>query len=157
MIRASKALGYPVVHGEGKNITSYVNVLDLAEGYAIILENLRKSGEPKAQSHGDVYVFASSDDEFAFQQVSERIGSLLHKRDVVSSPEPKSIPYDQQVEYGLTMQKKDWDGSKDYQSVGGNARTRAIKLRKLGWKPKRTSVEQVLDSLERDVDLIVKQ
>lgn len=61
MIRASKALGYPVVHGEvrtlfspsgertckltasvltplqGKNITSYVNVLDLAEGYAIIL------------------------------------------------------------------------------------------------------------------------
>lgn len=120
-------------------------------------ENLRKSGEPKAQSPGDVYVFASSEDEFAFQQVSERIGSLLKKRSVVSSAEPKSIPYEQQVEHGLTMQKKDWDGTKDYQSVGGNARTRAVKLRKLGWNPKRTSVDQLLDSLERDVDLIVKE
>jgi len=157
VIRAAKDVKYAPVHGEGKAVTAYIEVNDLAEGYALLLENVLKGTDPKPKSSGDIYYFASSDDQIPWREISARIGEILVSKDYISSAEPKSLPREKQLEHGLTMDKKAWSGTMDYQSVGGNVRTQAVKLRSLGWKPERTSKQQLLDSLDRDVEVVLAE
>ena len=122
-----------------------------------VQENVLKGTDPKPKSSGDIYYFASSDDQIPWREISARIGEILVSKDYISSAEPKSLPREKQLEHGLTMDKKAWDGTMDYQSVGGNVRTQAVKLRSLGWKPERTSKQQLLDSLDRDVEVVLAE
>ena len=102
-------------------------MLDLARAYITVLHYL----ESKPFGSVDLdnpywFTETTGDDETSWRDVASLIGESLHKAGLISDPNPRTLPPDT---YG------DIFGDFTEGVVGTNSRSRAVRLRELGWKP----------------------
>lgn len=122
--RYSLKHGYAGQVGKGLSVWSQIHVKDLARGYMTILHWLEQT--PADQVVQNPYVFCENGNELSWGECSAEIGRILQQEGRISEAEPKTIPREN---YN--------DVFGEYTAVvgGTNARNRANRLRKLGWKP----------------------
>jgi nucleoside-diphosphate-sugar epimerase len=136
--------GYAGHVGKGASVWSEIHVLDLARAYITLLHWLEKGNADQVPETS--YFFCENGHEVAWRDAAAEIGKALHGAGRIESPEPKEIPEDQ---YG------DLFGSLTPRITGSNSRSRAKKLRELGWEPKE---KRALESLvEDEIPLILKE
>lgn len=127
MTRWALKHGYAPFVGEGKSVESNIHVKDLARGYVTLLEALEKADATDA-IFDNPYWFCETtgDQEPSWKEVASVIGEGLYRAGKIDNKEPKSVP---EKLYG------DLFGEYTSAVVGLNSRSRAVRLRELGWKP----------------------
>ncbi|KAK5045506.1 hypothetical protein LTR84_009124 [Exophiala bonariae] len=128
--------GYAGQVGEGRSVWSTIHVLDLARGYITLLHWLEKTSAVTVLENP--YFFCESGDDIAWAEPIAVIGQALHAAGRIKDPAPKTIP---EQDY------KDLFGEFTPLVVGSNCRSRATRLRQLGWQPREKGV---LESLRDD-------
>ncbi|KAI0596187.1 hypothetical protein F4775DRAFT_565991 [Biscogniauxia sp. FL1348] len=115
--------------GEGLAVESNIHVLDLARAYVVLLHRLESAPADSPDLLDNPYYFceATGDDEPSWRDIASVIGTGLHQAGLIPDPTPRTIPpetYD------------DLFGARFTEPVIGlNSRSRAVRLRELGWKP----------------------
>lgn len=119
--------GYPAHVGEGKSVWSNIHVRDLARGFVTILHHLESQ---PASGESNPYFFCenSGDDEPSWGEMVRVIGAALHEAGRIEDPTPKPMPKET---YGDVF-GPEFTGP----VVGMNSRSRAVRLRELGWVPR---------------------
>ncbi|ETS80678.1 hypothetical protein PFICI_08207 [Pestalotiopsis fici W106-1] len=117
--------GYAGYVGDGLPVESNIHVKDLARAYRILLHHMEHT--PAANLLENPYYFceSSGNDEPSWKEVAELIGDSLHKAGKISDPTPRTI--DPKL-YG------DLFGDDTGAIIGLNSRSRAARLRQLGWR-----------------------
>ncbi|KAF8854890.1 NAD(P)-binding protein [Acephala macrosclerotiorum] len=144
MVRFSIKHGYAGYVGKGKSIWSHVHVSDLARGYLTVLHWM-ESASPETVLQNP-YWFMENGEEWSWAECAGEIGKALHKAGKVEDPTPREIPAELY---------KDLFGVWSLPVIGQNSRSRANRLRALGWKP----VEKLsFESLREDeIPIILKE
>ncbi|KAK5214174.1 hypothetical protein LTR41_000366 [Exophiala xenobiotica] len=128
--------GYAGQVGKGASIWSTVHVLDLARGYITLLHWLEQTPAEKVLENP--YFFCENGQDCAWGEFVAAIGQALKDAGRITDATPQTIP------------EKDYDnlfGEYTAWVVGSNSRSRAKRLRELGWKPKE---KDVFASLKED-------
>ncbi|KAF1987905.1 NAD(P)-binding protein [Aulographum hederae CBS 113979] len=127
--------GYAGHVGEGLSVESQVHVMDLARAYIILLHHLE--GLP-AEDLANPYFFCENGKEFSWLEVAQHVGNALHAKGLIKSAQTKTFPEDAY---------DDLFGPDTPAIIGLNSRSRAVRLRKLGWEPKEKGI---WESYEQD-------
>ncbi|KAH8921252.1 NAD(P)-binding protein [Atractiella rhizophila] len=131
--------GYSGYWGKGEAYWNNISVQALVDGYLLILTNLQSS-TPDLSS---LYYFAETG-EHKWKDIAAAIGNALQKRGKVREGSAKSFERDV------------FGGSRgSIIQFGGNSRSRATRLRKLGWHGK--SERDVFENVEWEMDGILKE
>ncbi|KIW24957.1 uncharacterized protein PV07_10633 [Cladophialophora immunda] len=136
--------GYAGYVGKGESVWSEIHVLDLARGYLTLLHWLEQTDASKVLENP--YFFCENGQEFAWRDAVAQVGKALHAAGRIKSPEPKSIP------------ESDFDdlfGKYTAWVVGSNSRSRANRLRALGWEPKEKGLMASL--AEDEIPILLKE
>jgi len=128
--------GYAGQVGKGASVWSTVHVLDLARGYITLLHWLEQTPPEKVLENP--YFFCENGQDCAWTEFVETIGQALHDAGRITDAKPQTIL---EKDYG------DLFGEFTAWVVGSNSRSRAKRLRGLGWKPKE---KDVFASLKQD-------
>ncbi|KIW15944.1 hypothetical protein PV08_05994 [Exophiala spinifera] len=128
--------GYAGQVGAGASVWSTVHVLDLARAYVTLLHWLEKTDAHEVLKNP--YFFCENGEEYPWGEFVRTIGSTLHKAGRIQDPNPRTIS---ESEYN------DLFGPFTAWVVGSNSRSRAKRLRELGWEPRE---KDVLASLAED-------
>lgn len=115
--------------GKGLGVESQIHVLDLARAYIVLLHYIERS--PPSVLLGNPYFFCENGKEFSWKEVAEEVGKALHQKGLLKDPSPKEFS------------KGDWDelfGEFTGAVIGLNSRSRAVRLRELGWEPKEKGI-----------------
>ncbi|CAF1484169.1 unnamed protein product [Didymodactylos carnosus] len=138
---------------EGENIWSSIHIKDLGRAYIHLLDKLIENKEyPALGMKGyDGYYFAENG-EFQWRQIFEKVAQLLHKKGLVDDENVQSITFEQQVETLFNGICNGLPGQAVYLLWGSNSRSKAERLRMLGWKP--TEKESVFDTIADETDAI---
>lgn len=115
--------------GKGLGVESQIHVLDLARAYVVLLHYVESS--PPSTFLQNPYFFCENGREFSWKEVAENVGKALHAKGLIKDPAPK--------EYS----KEDWDelfGEYTGTVIGLNSRSRAVRLRELGWEPREKGI-----------------
>ena len=106
---------------------SNIHVLDLARAYVVLLHHL-ESASPLATLENPYYFCeCTGNNEPSWKEVAAHIGASLYKAGKINDPEPRGIGKDL---YG------DLFGDNTSAVLGLNSRSRAKRLRELGWEPR---------------------
>ncbi|KAL2431621.1 hypothetical protein ABEF95_012362 [Exophiala dermatitidis] len=144
LTRFSIKKGYIGQVGKGASVWSQIHVFDLARGFITLLHWLEQTDAQKVLENP--YFFCENGHDFSWGEASAVIGKELYKAGKVSSPEPKTIP---ESDY------KELFGDWTPWAIGSNSRSRAKRLRALGWQPKEKTL---FESLAQDeVPLILQE
>ncbi|KAK5174828.1 uncharacterized protein LTR77_001911 [Saxophila tyrrhenica] len=136
MTRFALKHGYAPVIGKGVSIRCSIHVQDLVRAYMVILNWLSAtSGEEVLENP---YFFCDSGTEMTWGEGAAEIGKALHAAGKIESPEPRNPPKEL---YG------DLFGPYTPTTVGANSRSRAERLRKMGWE---ATEKGVFESLRED-------
>lgn len=119
--------GYAAHVGKGEPVESNVHVMDLARAYIVLLHHMEKSSPASLLENPYYFCEGSGDNEASWKEVGRVIGEGLHKAGKVQNPAPETLPEDL---YG------DVFGPFTGAVIGLNSRSRAIRLRELGWQPR---------------------
>ncbi|KAK8002767.1 hypothetical protein PG989_002486 [Apiospora arundinis] len=135
--------GFAGYVGEGDAVWSQIHVKDLARGYRMILHQLESTPADSPELLENPYYFCecAGDQEVSWKEIAALIGHTLHEQGKIADPTPRQI--DPKL-YG------DIFGADFTEAVMGlNSRSRAERLRALGWKPVEKSWQQsfVMDEL----------
>ncbi|CAM1504904.1 Fc.00g024950.m01.CDS01 [Cosmosporella sp. VM-42] len=145
MVRYSLKHGYAGHIGKGLAVWNQIHVKDLARGYMRVLHWL-ESSSPE-ETHANPYWLCENGQELSWGEVAAEIGRSLHKAGRLPSSNTKTIPRSNYKD----MFGDEWTDA----SAGCNARHRANRLRKLGWKPQE---KKTLESLvEDEIPLILQE
>ena len=138
--------GYPAHVGQGKSVWSNVHVRDLARGFVTVLHHLESS---QASGESNPYFFAenSGDNEPSWGEMVAVIGEELHAKGRIQDPTPKEMPVET---YGDVF-GPEFTGP----VVGMNSRSRAVRLRQLGWKPQEKGWKESL--VEDELPILLKE
>lgn len=147
MTRFALKHGFSGYVGRGLGIESNIHVLDLARAYVVLLHHLDSTAAAKTLDSPYYFVETTGDNEPSWHDVATLIGEQLHKAGKIKDPAPRQVPSDLY---------KDLFGEGTDGTVGLNSRSRAVKLRALGWQPRekdwrRSYVEDELPALLREV------
>ena len=115
--------------GEGLSVESQIHVKDLARAYTVLLQYMEDA--PPAQLLENPYCFCENGLESSWLEVGSNIGQSLYEAGKIDSPVPQMIP------------ERLWDdlfGRFTPVVLGMNSRSRAVRLRQLGWKPLERSI-----------------
>ncbi|KAI1136267.1 NAD(P)-binding protein [Hypoxylon sp. FL0543] len=120
--------GYAGHVGAGLSIWSTIHVLDLARAYVTVLHHLESTpaSSPEILENPYYFIENTGDNEPSWKDFATVIGAELHKAGLISDPTPRTIPPEN---YGDVFQEF------TEAVVGSNSRSRAVRLRQLGWKP----------------------
>jgi len=138
LARAIMKTGYPFVIGEGKNITAWISTDDLAEVVCFVIKEVLKGPESRLGYGRDGYYFCEAGEIEVMEQarstakVLKRLGAIKTS-DLVSISPQKSLEVN---DVAMLL----W---------GSSMRTRADKLRKLGWRPKAEDWMPFVEELAR--------
>ncbi|KAI6861513.1 NAD dependent epimerase/dehydratase family protein [Hortaea werneckii] len=139
--------GYAAHVGTGAPVESNIHVLDLARAYLVLLHHLEAT--PSATTLANLYYFCESTDdaEPTWREIANLIGRSLHQAGLIRNATPKQLPRELY---------SDVFGPLTDAVIGLNSRSRAVRLRQLGWKPRekdrrRSLVEDELPEILRDV------
>lgn len=128
--------GYAAHVGKGLAVWSQVHVGDIARAYITLLQWMENT--PADAILKNPYFFCENGIELSWGECAAEIGRALHKAGRIKSPEPRTVPKEL---YG------DLFGPFTAWVVGSNSRSRAKRLRELGWEPKEKGT---LESLRED-------
>ncbi|KAK5083539.1 hypothetical protein LTR05_006042 [Lithohypha guttulata] len=117
--------GYAAHVGSGRPIWSTIHVVDLARAYVVLLHHMEQSSVTTFLDN-PYYFCENGDEEVSWLKIATVIGSALHEAGKIDDPQPRTIPKDL---YGDIF--GDFTGA----VVGLNSRSRAVRLRELGWTP----------------------
>ncbi|KAI1098775.1 NAD(P)-binding protein [Jackrogersella minutella] len=120
--------GYAGHVGAGLAVESNIHVRDLARAYVVLIHHLESTPANSPDILENPYYFTeiTGDNEPSWKDISSVIGEELHKAGLISDPNPRTIPPEN---YG------DLFGPFTDAIIGLNSRSRAVRLRALGWKP----------------------
>lgn len=121
--------GYSGHVGKGLSVESQVHVLDLARAYIVLLHAMEK--HPASWVLDDPYFFCENGKEFSWKEVGEKVGESLFKAGRIKDPNPKELT-DEDFEQLF--------GEYTSAVLGLNSRSRALRLRDLGWEPREKSI-----------------
>lgn len=118
--------GYAPYVGEGRAVESNIHVLDLARAYVVLMHHLETA--PASYTRNNPYFFCETtgDNEPSWFDVATVIGKGLHDAGKISDPKPRTVP---EKDYG------DLFGDIVHAVLSLNSRSRAVRLRELGWSP----------------------
>jgi nucleoside-diphosphate-sugar epimerase len=116
--------GHSAHVGAGKSVWSNVHVKDLARGFVTVLHHLESQTDDP-----NPYFFCegSGDDEPSWGEMVAEIGKTLHAAGRIEDATPREMPVET---YGDVF-GPEFTGP----VVGMNSRSRAVRLREMGWKP----------------------
>lgn len=129
--------GYSGHVGKGFSVESQIHVHDLARAYIVLLHHMESSAA--AEFLANPYFFCENGHDTSWKAIAVMIGQGLHKAGKIENPEPRTIP---ESEYGDLFQE--FTGA----TIGLNSRSRAVRLRELGWKPIDRSVGDSYEMFE---------
>jgi len=109
--------------GSGASQWSSIHVLDLARAYLTLLHYMEAT--PSSTFSDNPYFFAENGSEFSWREVAEQIGRNLHDAGLIPDPAPRSVD---PADYADLM------GDLSPLVLGMNSRSRAERLRTLGWE-----------------------
>lgn len=131
--------GYVPLIGPGLGVESNIHVLDLARAYLIVLDHLFSSqrqqqqqqqsqllDEEEEEENPYFFIEATGSNEPSWYEIASTIGSALHTAGRITDPAPKSL-----------VGREQWgDLFGDFTGaiLGLNSRSRAVRLRALGWE-----------------------
>ncbi|KAJ3280110.1 hypothetical protein HK104_000903 [Borealophlyctis nickersoniae] len=145
MIRAAIKNRQTTYAGKGANIWNNVHVEDLADAYMLILETLLEGREGVATNE-DGYYFVESG-EHAFRPLAEAIGKAIKEKSGLGDGSAISMRKEHLAAYGP------WGDFAELM-FGGNSRSKAVKIRALGWKPTRPDLFATIDA---EVEALLKE
>lgn len=125
LVRFAMKHGFSGHVGKGTNTWSAVHVDDLGSAYTTLLTHMRNS-EPKTFLRNP-YFFAENGIEFTMGEAAKHIGRVLYQMGAIQSPQEQTFSEDHY---------QDVFGPLTPVGLGCNSRSRAIRLRELGWEPK---------------------
>lgn len=136
--------GYAGYVGKGESAWSQIHVKDLARAYVTLVHWLETTDAAKVLENP--YFFCENGFEFVWKDAVAVLGKVLYDAGKIKSHEPRTIP------------ESDYDdlfGKYTAWVVGSNSRSRANRLRQLGWEPKE---KHLMESLAEDeTPLILKE
>ncbi|KAI9371716.1 NAD(P)-binding protein [Aspergillus egyptiacus] len=144
MVRFSIKHGYAGMIGEGRAVWSQIHVRDLARGYLTVLHWLERT--PAEEVMRNPYFFCENGQELSWKECAAEIGRILHQAGKVPDPTPKTIP---------SQDYSDLFGEYSGLVIGSNSRSRASRLRRLGWVPCEKSTFASL--AEDEIPLILQE
>jgi nucleoside-diphosphate-sugar epimerase len=121
--------------GDGTGLWSCIHVLDLARGYVTLLNHMLASPKPLKNP----YFFCENGTEFSWLEAAERIGKALKEQGLIEDAEPKQIG----VKYYEAL-FGEWTDA----ALGMHSRSRAVRLRKLGWESREKSIWESFEEEE---------
>jgi len=133
LMKGSLKRGQAGYTGKGEAVWSNVHIDDLIVGYLIILNNLINAPEA---NNDNIYWFCEGGHEASWREIGESIGRALFQVGGLKSPEATPIPWEEANLMGYSRIQ--------YDSNGTNSRSRAERLRSLGWSPKGSSIFDVM-------------
>lgn len=131
--------------GKGKSVWSLVHVTDLSYGYMVLLHWLQRI-EANDFSLEPPYFFCESGEEISWGELAGMVGKGLKKAGVIDDASPREIP------------EKDYEdlfGKYSAVVIGANSRSRAERLRELGWRPNQRPVREAFEMEE--LPLLLKE
>ena len=113
--------------GKGLSVESNIHVLDLARAYVVLLHHLETT--PASSTLANPYYFCecTGDNEPSWFEIASLIGDSLHKARKIQDPKPKEVSKELYEDLFSTYTDP---------VVGLNSRSRAVRLRDLGWEPR---------------------
>ncbi|KAF2814088.1 NAD(P)-binding protein [Mytilinidion resinicola] len=115
--------------GKGLAVESQVHVLDLARAYVVLLHHMERT--PSEEFLANPYFFCENGREFSWKEVAEHIGEALYEKGLIKDKTPRTFG---EEDYGEL-----W-GEATGNVFGLNSRSRAVRLRELGWEPREKSI-----------------
>lgn len=125
---------YPGHVGAGKGVWSTVHVADLARAYLLILQWAQKS--PATVALENPYFFCENGREISWEGIAAMIGKHLQPLGRVKAQQTHEIPESQHV---------DLFGPYSFVVIGANSRSRAERVRRLGWTPREREIEEAFE------------
>ncbi|KAI4863550.1 NAD(P)-binding protein [Hypoxylon rubiginosum] len=128
LTRYALKYGYAGHIGAGLSVESNIHVLDLARAYVVVLHHLESTpaSSPEILENPYYFIEATGDEEPSWKDIASVIGSELHKAGLIADPNPRTIPRENYNDLFADFTDA---------VVGLNSRSRAVRLRELGWKP----------------------
>lgn len=138
--------GYAGHVGKGLSVESNIHVVDLARAYLVLLHYMEQASSAEFVENPYFFCETTGDNEPSWREVASAIGEGLHEAGKIADPEPREFPKES---YGQLF--SDFTDA----IVGLNSRSRAIRLREIGWKPvekdwKRSLVEDELPAILKE-------
>ena len=115
--------------GKGLPVARQIHVADLARAYVVLLHWM-ESADAK-QVLANPYFFCENGVEASWKEHATEIGKALQAAGKLKDPTPREFPADL---YG------DLFGPYSNAVIGKNSRSKAVRLRELGWEPKEKGV-----------------
>ena len=128
---------YPGHIGAGKAVWSVVHVADLARAYVLILHWAEQA--PDSVATENPYFFCESGEEISWGEIAGMIGETLKPLGKVQDSTPREVPAE---DYG------DLFGPYSTVVIGANSRSRAERVRELGWQPREKSIRDAFRTEE---------
>ncbi|KAK4501092.1 hypothetical protein PRZ48_006898 [Zasmidium cellare] len=141
--------GHAAHVGKGLGVESNIHVLDLARAYIVLLHHMEKSSPAKVLENPYYFCETTGDQEPSWKDLAVVIGEQLHKAGKIKDPVP------------MELKQENWAdtfGEFTGAVIGLNSRSRAVRLRELGWQPtekdwRRSYIEDELpEILKEDQD-----
>lgn len=119
--------GYAAHVGKGRAVESNIHVLDLARAYVVLLHHMEQASPSSILENPYYFCESTGDNEPSWKDIADAIGEGLEKAGRIKSAKPKELPTDLY---------SDVFGEYTPPVIGLNSRSRAVRLRELGWEPK---------------------
>ncbi|CZT14679.1 related to Weak similarity to Y.pseudotuberculosis CDP-3,6-dideoxy-D-glycero-L-glycero-4-hexulose-5-epimerase [Ramularia collo-cygni] len=120
--------------GKGKAIWSTVHVADLARAYMLVLRWAQTA--PDSVATGNPYFFCENGEEISWGEIAAMIGQQLEPLGKVYVSSTKEIP--EEIHGDLF-------GPYSTVVIGANSRSRARRVRELGWTPKELGIREAFE------------
>lgn len=119
--------GYSAYVGKGLGVESNIHVLDLARAYITLLHHIEVTSATDLLENPFYFCETTGDNEPSWKDVATTIADGLAKAGKIKHATPREMPEDLY---------SDAFGPYTPAVIGLNSRSRAIRLRELGWEPK---------------------
>jgi nucleoside-diphosphate-sugar epimerase len=123
--------------GGGKAVWSTVHVADLARAYVLILHWAEQA--PDKVSLENPYFFCENGEEISWSEIADMIAENLQPLGKVDDAKSKVVP---EADYG------DLFGPYSTVVIGANSRSRAQRVREMGWNPREKTIREAFKTEE---------
>ncbi|KAI0108056.1 NAD(P)-binding protein [Daldinia grandis] len=140
--------GYAGHVGAGLSVESNIHVNDLARGYVTLLHHLESTpaSDPDILENPYYFCETTGDNEPSWQDISSLIGTELHKAGLIPDSNTRTIPPENYDDLFMDSTPA---------IIGLNSRSRAVRLRELGWKPVEKSLSE--SYIQDELAVILKE
>jgi nucleoside-diphosphate-sugar epimerase len=131
--------------GHGLSVESHIHILDLARGYIVLLHHMETS--PPSTFLANPYFFCENGvEEYTWRAVAEHVAQALYDKGLIKDVRPREFSQEDWADlFG------EWTGA----VIGLNSRSRAVRLRELGWECREKGVWESFG--EDELELILSE